>query len=179
MKKTFIYLGIFAIFAIISCQKKSEGFLETNKASYSTDSLVVKHISTLDTSFAEDPNWQLYLSWGYSEDQLYAWGLSPYEYGEDYFRNLNGQPWVSLSIEGILGTQPIFLEIESVTSLNGDASIFLQYAEIFGDGTVEIPFEHNIPPGRYVISINVKNVADEQIIYDAFTVIIEDEPVAP
>ena len=81
--------------------------------------------------------------------------------------------WVSLPIEGIRGTQPIFMSIHSVKTEEGDAEKFLAETNVRGNGTFDIPFENNIPTGVYSVTLKVENEDHWGLLPDIFTVVVK------
>ena len=81
--------------------------------------------------------------------------------------------WVSLPIEGIKGTQPIFMSIYSVKSDDGNIEKFLEETNVRGNGTFDVPFENEIPAGTYTVSLKVENEDHCGILRDIFIVIVQ------
>lgn len=144
MKTIFLILMITLLGLLISsCHEISVGFLETNKASYNPDSLVVR--KTLDPVL-------------------------------DEIRIENGAPWVSIKMEGYLGTEQINFSIESVTSVGNEdgAAEFMKDLSIRGGGALVYPQGTNVPAGRYVVSVRLTNPGYSQVVKDCFTFIVKD-----
>ena len=83
-------------------------------------------------------------------------------------------PWVSTSIQGVQGTYPLTMsvsEVKSETSIALDQ--FLQNVSVRGNGIIEVKYDHSIPSGRYLISLEVKNEGHTKQIPDVFTIIVE------
>ena len=59
---------------------------------------------------------------------------------------------VSPPIEGVEGTQPIYITIRQVTTTDGDKVAFLKEVTVRGNGAFDIPVYNNIPAGTYQIS---------------------------
>ena len=62
---------------------------------------------------------------------------------------------VSPPIEGVEGTQPIYITIRQVTTTDGDKVAFLKEVTVRGNGAFDIPVYNNIPAGTYQISLQV------------------------
>lgn len=54
---------------------------------------------------------------------------------------------VSPPIEGVEGTQPIYITIRQVTTTDGDKVAFLKEVTVRGNGAFDIPVYNNIPAG--------------------------------
>lgn len=81
-----------------------------------------------------------------------------------------GFPWLSTPIEGVQGTRQIFVTITEIKTTEGNADKMGEYLKVYGDGTFEVPVEHDIPPGDYVISLNFRNEGRSKNVNDCFTV---------
>lgn len=140
--KLFYCIAIFVGVAMFACHDVTEGYLETEDASYAEDSLVVR--KTLDPE-------------------------------KDAIRIENGAPWVTLQMEGYLGTEPITFSIESVTSPGNEAGAaeFMKHLTIRGGGAMQYPQGTNVPAGRYVVSVRLTNPGYSQVVADCFTFIVE------
>ena len=144
MRNLIILIG-FVLFAWLEdgCQDIRVGYLLTEGASYSPDTLVIKTSNSLD------------------------------EIGEDYARIKWGQPWVSTPIEGVEGTSQVIVSIKNITSIQGDPGKLWEVLSVRGNGTFEVPLHHDVPVGRYVISLNFKNEGYSKDINDCFTIIVK------
>lgn len=96
--------------------------------------------------------------------------LDPIEDADRIQRKYN---WVSLPIEGIMGTQPIFISIHSVKTEDGNVEKFLENVNVRGNGTFDVPFENDIPVGTYMITLKVENEDHYGILPDIFTIIVK------
>ena len=74
------------------------------------------------------------------------------------------QPWVS---------NPIEVTIKAIKTQTGDVAKMKEYLIVYGDGTLELPLEHDIPEGRYLISLNFRNEGYSKDVDDCFTVIVK------
>lgn len=178
---------------IFGCQDITIGYLLVDDARYVPDSLVVKRV--LDAGFVEmevrnEDYYDEELREYYMEylnctlEELLALyeqlGIYPTitvrEEGEDAKRAKLGFPWTSTSIQGIDGTKPILASIKNVRAENGDEESvikLMEYLTMRGDGTFSIPIEHDIPIGRYVISLTFQNEGWSKDVDDCFTIIVK------
>lgn len=93
---------------------------------------------------------------------------------KDYTRILYKADWVSTKIQGVLGTAPIIYTITDVRAEEGgDAEAMKAACTINGSGTFDIPYEHQVPVGRYIMSIEISNDGHAYEFRDAFTIIVE------
>lgn len=152
--KNLLILGILVFAACLgsSCQDVTIGFLQTEDAGYNPDTMVVK--KELDTTPPQ-----------LEEIEVGA--------GEDYQRAQWGTPWVSNPIEGVDGTTQIYVSIKDIKTTTGNAEKMWEYLKVYGDGTFEVPLEHDIPIGRYLISLNFKNEGYSKDVNDCFTIIVK------
>lgn len=83
-------------------------------------------------------------------------------------------PWVTLQIQGVLGTAPIIYSIESVISPDGgNAALFMEELEIIGGGTMYYPIQPKAPAGTYVVSIRLTNEGFSKVLENAYTFIVK------
>ena len=143
MKNVILLLFTVLELSMIGCQDVTVGYLLTEDASYNPDTLVVKTV--LDDELGE----------------------------EDYYRSKWGAPWVSTPIEGVEGTIAIYVSIKNITSTSGDPEKLWKVLSVRGDGTFEIPLYHDVPAGRYVISLNFRNEGYSKDVNDCFTIIVK------
>ena len=94
----------------------------------------------------------------------------------DEIRMENGAPWVSIKMEGYLGTEQINFSIESVTSEGNEAGAaeFMKNLSVRGAGAFVYPQGTNVPEGRYVVSVRLTNPGYSQVVKDCFTFIVKD-----
>lgn len=78
-------------------------------------------------------------------------------------------PWQSTSIEGILGTAPVRYSILSVESDHPEVA---GQFTMQGKGIIELPWNHTVPPGRYVVNIRVQNEGYTVDLDSIYTVIV-------
>lgn len=81
-------------------------------------------------------------------------------------------PWQSTSISGVQGTFPIRYEIRSIECDNGHPEAASQI-QMIKRGVVMLPWNHTVPPGRYVVNIRVSNEGYSRDLDSAFTVIVK------
>ena len=143
MKNVILLLFTVLVLSMIGCQDVTVRYLLTEDASYNPDTLVVKTV--LDDELGE----------------------------EDYYRSKWGAPWVSTPIEGVEGTIAIYVSIKNITSTSGDPEKLWKVLSVRGDGTFEIPLYHDVPAGRYVISLNFRNEGYSKDVNDCFTIIVK------
>ena len=93
---------------------------------------------------------------------------------KDAIRIENGAPWVSLKMEGYLGTEPIIFSIESVTSVDNEkgAAEFIKHLTIRGAGALVYPQGTSVPAGRYTVSVRLTNPGYSKVVEDCFTFIV-------
>lgn len=93
---------------------------------------------------------------------------------KDFVRIMYEADWVSTKIQGVLGTAPIIYTIIDVRAEDGgNAEVMKAECAINGSGTFTIPYEHKVPVGRYVMSIEISNDGHAYELRDAFTIIVE------
>lgn len=63
-------------------------------------------------------------------------------------------PWQSGEMEGVEGTNPVKYTIRNVRSEHPEA---VAQFRMFGRGRVELPWNHTVPVGRYVIDMRISN----------------------
>lgn len=143
MKNVILLLFTVLVLSMIGCQDVTVGYLLTEDVSYDPDTLVVK------TVLDDEPG------------------------GEDYYRSKWGAPWVSTPIEGVEGTIAIYVSIKNITSTSGDPEKLWEVLSVRGDGTFEMPLHHDVPVGRYVISLNFRNEGYSKDVNDCFTIIVK------
>lgn len=175
--KYVIYLVVLVL-VITSCHKVTVGYLITEYAGYGIDSLVVKaELDTTSPIEIPNPEFEMYLEWGMSPEDIIEYiGIYPtisIGGGEDYDRYRLGIPWTSTPIEGVEGTMPILASIKSVTTDVGNVDKLLQHISVRGNGVFTIPLEHDIPVGRYTISLTFTNEGYSKSIDDVFTVTVK------
>ena len=143
MKNVILLLFTVLMLTMIGCQDVTVGYLLTEDASYNPDTLGVK------TELDDEPG------------------------EEDYYRSKWGAPWVSTPIEGVEGTTAIYVSIKNITSTSGDSEKLWEVLSVRGDGTFEMPLHHDVPAGRYVISLNFRNEGYSKDVNDCFTIIVK------
>ena len=93
--------------------------------------------------------------------------------GEDYMRDKYNIPWTSTPMEGVDGTAPIYVSVKSVTSNDGDPEKLKAVLTVKGNGMLNVPCHHDIPVGRYVISLNLSNEGYSKDVDNCFTIIVK------
>lgn len=170
------------------CQDIPIGYLQTEDASYNPDTMVVKHVNSLDTAagvmnpaveetiISMGATLEMFYQMGYSFREIaQLFGLEAYVgEGEDRERVKWNIPWVSNPIEGVQGTPQIFVTIKGIREESGESVVeALEQIKVYGDGTFEVPLQHTIPVGRYVISLNFRNEGYSKDVDDCFTIIVK------
>lgn len=162
---------------LICCQDVTIGFLNIEKASYGIDSLEMKIVlDNTEPDIVPNPEYERYINRGYSPESCIRMGIYPtleIGGGEDYIRDKYSIPWTSTPIEGVEGTAPIYVSIKNVTSYDGDPEKMKTALTVKGDGMLNIPCHHDIPAGRYIVSLNLKNEGYSKDIDDCFTIIVK------
>ena len=156
------------------CQDVTIGFLVTDEVNYKPDTMVVRRVLD-DEPGIPNPEYQKLLDEGYSPDEIANWyGITErLNAGEDYNRSKWQYPWVSVPVEGLNGTPPIYVTIKDIKTETGDAVKMKQYLKVRNNGIFELPLEFDVPAGRYVISLTFTNEGRSQDVDDCFTVIVK------
>ena len=108
----------------------------------------------------------------YDPDTLYVYkNPDPIE---EAVRIENNAPWISFSLQGYDGTEPIIFSIESVTSDQGEeaAATFMNELSIRGGGALMYPLENKAVAGSYVVAIRLSNPGYSKVIENAMTIIV-------
>ena len=170
-------IWILFVAVLVSCQDVTIGFLNVEKAGYEIDSLEVKAV--LDNAVPEiipNPEYERYVDMGFDPERCIEMGIYPtleIGGGEDYTRDKYNIPWTSTPIEGVDGTTQIYVSIKDIKTTTGNAEKTWEYLKVYGDGTFEVPLEHDIPTGHYLISLNFKNEGYSKDVNDCFTIIVK------
>lgn len=183
MRNVILLMGIFVGIWMMSCHDITVGYLSTENAGYDPDTMVVRQVLKIDS--VKNPQWDIFLDiaqdmWqgmGYNSPEECVediWKITEYTYEEDYDRWRFQLPWLSTKLQGVKGTQPIYMQIKDVKSDRGDAEAMLKVLTVRGDGMLKLPTDVNsIPVGRYVVSLNVYNEGYSRDVNDIFTIIVE------
>lgn len=156
-----------------ACQDITPGYLQTEYASYTLDSMVVKKVLDL-TPPKPNPTFEMYVNYyGYTPEACVAQGIYPTIGGEEYKRDKFGWPWTSTPIEGVEGTRPIFVTIKNIVTEDGNAEELWKVLKVSGNGTFTMPVYSNVPIGRYSISLTFKNEGYSQDVDNVFTIIVK------
>lgn len=91
---------------------------------------------------------------------------------EDEYKIKFEIPWQSPSIEGVQGTFPMVYSIKSVVSDNGNLDAISQFS-VARKGVIELPWNHTVPPGRYVFTLEVSNEGYTRVLDSIYTVIVK------
>lgn len=90
--------------------------------------------------------------------------------GEDAYQIEHKIPWQSNEIDGVKGTLPVYFQIWSV---NGGQPEIMNQFTIKPTGAIELPYNHTVPSGRYILSVKIGNKDHGYTIDSAFTVIVQ------
>lgn len=182
MKRIGLYCGVLLLLGWLGqgCHEVPVGYLITEYASYSEDTMVIKSELTdlAPGEIQENPMWQIYIDSGLTPEMIMSM-LGEYPtivvgQGEDYLRNLNNIPWVSVPLEGLQGTPPISGHVKSVVAMEGNGAEALKACmTVRGDGTIEIPAKHGVSIGVYRVSLTFTNEGYSKDLDDCFTIIVE------
>ena len=170
-------IGILLVFGLIGCQDVTIGFLNTGEAGYEIDSLEVKLV--LDNTVPDiipNPEYEEYIDMGFNPESCIEMGIYPtleIGGGEDYTRDKYSIPWTSTPIEGVDGTAPIYVSIKDVTSRDGDSEKMKAVLTVKGDGMLSVPCHHNVPLGRYIVSLTFPNEGYTRDVDACFTIIVK------
>lgn len=104
----------------------------------------------------------------YSPDSLVVKAILDEE--EDAYQIKHKIPWQSNEIDGVSGTLPIYFQIWSI---NGGQPEIMNQFSIKPTGIIELPYNHTVPAGRYVLSVNICNQDHGYTIDSVFTVIVK------
>lgn len=176
MRNIFLFMVIVAGFSgMTACHDVTVGFLLTEDAGYDPDSLVVRRVLDVEEREMVNPQWEEMSQW-YTPEQLDEMGI-PYKIigpGPDYDRQRLGLPWASTTIQGVDGTQQIYVSIAKIDTETGGAQAMQKLLTVRGDGTFQLPADvSSVPAGRYRISLNFRNEGYSKDVNDCFTVIVE------
>ncbi|MDR6782324.1 hypothetical protein ABIE26_001188 [Pedobacter africanus] len=166
-----------------SCRKIPVGFLQTEYAGYTPDSLIIPAVLK-DTGAVKIPNptYALLLRLGYTPAQLASTNnplkqIVPefsLQFEENYLRNKNKIPWVGTSIQGLKGTAPIKIEVLNIKPESPEAEKLKSLISIRGSsGIIQVPPDHGLPTGHYIVSLGFSNEGWKKEIQDVFTIIIK------
>lgn len=81
-------------------------------------------------------------------------------------------PFQSPSMQKVSGSPVVKYSINRVDCNNGAENAVSQF-RIRGKGIIELPYNHTVPVGRYVFSINVYNEGHKHVLDSVLTVIVQ------
>lgn len=81
-------------------------------------------------------------------------------------------PFQSPSMQKVSGSPVVKYEIDRIDCNNGAENAVSQFS-IRGKGIIELPYNHTVPIGRYVFSINVYNEGHRHVLDSVLTVIVQ------
>lgn len=85
----------------------------------------------------------------------------------------NNAPWMSTSIQGVLGTSPLMYSVVDVkASEGGDAELFKSELKVRGGGLMELPLHPKAPIGNYTVTLKVENGDYSSILEDIYTFVL-------
>lgn len=91
----------------------------------------------------------------------------------------NKAPWLSQPFWGasVEGARPLTIVVANVKTEGefANADILKKEIEFIGEGVVQIPFETQIPIGKYLLSYEISNISGSQVVEDCFTIIVTDQ----
>lgn len=178
MKSLMSFIIVMMSLLGVGCHDVEIGYLVTEYASYSLDSLIVyKDLDTAEPVEQVNPEYQACLAQGWSPEDIMILfpGVTPTVWlgGRDYYRVYNNQPWTGVPIEGVQGTQPIWAKIKSIQSTDGDINKLSSCIRVFGNGVLEIPVINDVPKGRYIVSLTFWNEGYSKDVDNCFTIIVK------
>ncbi|MDY4042777.1 MAG: hypothetical protein SOY65_03100 [Marinifilaceae bacterium] len=187
MKKILTLLTIFAGIYLAGCHDVTVGYLDTEEAGYDPDTMHVRRTLVVDS--VKNPLYDVYYQmaesfykdFGYNTveeclNEMY--GIKEYTYSADYVRWKTDMPWLSTKIQGVIGTEPMYIEIKDVTSSEGEAAADAMRAviNVRGDGMISVPLDvSSIPLGTYEVSLTVYNEGYSKDLDDIFTIYVDEE----
>lgn len=176
MKNVILFILILLGLLSIACQDITVGYLVVENAGYDPDTMIVRRELDLEDREIINPEWQERINQGLSPERLEEWGIPKWVIvnGEDFDRNRLETPWSSTKIQGVEGTQQIYVTISKVTTDSGNVGTMLKLLTVRGDGTLQLPTHINdLPAGRYVISLDFTNEGYSKNVNDCFTIIVK------
>lgn len=81
-------------------------------------------------------------------------------------------PFQSPSMQKVSGSPVVKYQIHRIDCNNGAENGLSQFS-IRGKGIIELPYNHTVPIGRYVFSIDVYNEGHRQVLDSVLTVIVQ------
>ncbi|WP_141560948.1 hypothetical protein [Butyricimonas sp. Marseille-P3923] len=180
MKRMKLGMLVLLVYLLLEgCQDVEIGFLVTEYASYSLDSMVIrKELDATEPYWGLNPEYEEYLNKGWTPELIKTIfpNLKPMILlgaGVDYYRVLNKQPWTGSAIEGIEGSTPIWVRVKEVKSTNGNTVPLMECISVRGNGIIEVPLKNDIPVGRYLVSLTFWNEGWSKDVDDCFTIIVK------
>lgn len=85
------------------------------------------------------------------------------------------EPFYSATVEGI---RPLTIEIEEIKGEGEGANPakLKEVTTIIGEGIFSVPFDNDVPVGKYVISLKISNISGTvEVVKDCFTIIVTDK----
>ena len=131
------------ILAFCSCDDTKVGYLLVDDAAYDPTSMEIHWASELDPDADEE---RIRLQY----------------------------PWISPEVQGVLGTLPLEYYIQDIHTEDGDVDSFKKYVSMrVGDGVFEIPYDHQVKKGTYIIDVNIQNEGYSYTRDSLFSIIVK------
>lgn len=92
---------------------------------------------------------------------------------DDAYRAKFQIPFQGPAIQGIQGTLPISYSIYRIECSNSAGDDVLKQFQMGGKGKIEWAWDHTIPPGKYIFSIQASNIGHTKILNSALTIVLE------
>lgn len=137
MKYNWIY--IICLFLFVGCDKVTVGYLETENAEYTPNSMEIPKLEDLD----ESAN-------ALRLENKSPWVTQP-------IQGIAGTKPIFYTIESVSAVD------------GGNADVFKSELQIIGNGSFYYPLEHKAPAGKYTVSIRVTNEGYSHVIKDIYT----------
>lgn len=166
MKNNLLLIGIIAVLSLMGCKEYPVSYLTARNLNYPLNSLtIVQGLTQEDIYQPEGTGGGLP-------------GVNEKVESKYKARILNKAPWLSSPFWGasVEGSRPLTIEISDV-KVSGplaDAEKLRKNVTIYGEGIFSVPFENDIPVGRYLVSLKISNISGSEIVEDCFTIIVTD-----
>lgn len=97
---------------------------------------------------------------------------------EDTRRIEFGIPWQSGGLQGIDAGLPLDYRITGIECEEAGREASKQFYMSGINGIIELPYDHTVPPGKYVFTIELSNEGgrNKAVLYRALTIIVENVP---
>ena len=81
-------------------------------------------------------------------------------------------PFSSNEVQGVLGTQPVYYDIYTITCDKSTAEAIGQFY-MSGKGKIQLPYDHTVPVGRYHCSLKIWNETKCYYTDEILTIIVK------